>query len=229
MDGLIAIPAYNEASTLREVINGLKGCFPLENFLIIDDGSTDDSLKILAELGVNYLHHPINLGYEETMKTAMHYVLSSNLRYVVFFDADGQHQLDDLRKIVEIYDREKYDLIVGSRYKENSDIKWSIRAFGTNVFSVFTTLFSGTKITDATCGLKLISRDFLALALTIPTEDMHAELIVGLARFGARVHETDIKVLPRKAGVSMYNFWKAFFYPAKTFLCVIAGRFRLNR
>jgi len=81
--------------------------------------------------------------------------------------------------------------------------------------------FLGVKITDATCGLKLISRRFIPLALKLPTEDMHAELIVGLARCGASIREVKITVTPREAGESMYHFHKALFYPPKTMICLI--------
>ena len=79
----------------------------------------------------------------------------------------------------------------------------------------------GVRITDVTCGLKLISRRCIPLALKLPSEDMHAELIVGLARGGARVHEVKITVLPREAGTSMYHLYKGLFYPAKTLVCLL--------
>jgi hypothetical protein len=100
-------------------------------------------------------------------------------------------------------------------------LRFSLRSIGTWAFSRLTTLFAGVEVTDVTCGLKLLSRPFIPVALKLPTEDMHAELIVGLARCGARVREEKITVTPREAGESMYHFGKALFYPPKTMICLI--------
>ena len=74
-----------------------------------------------------------------------------------------------------------------------------------------------------TCGLKLISREYVKPLLELPSEDFHAELIGALACYGARIQEVEIQVVPRTAGTSMYHFWKAALYPAKTLLCLVGG------
>ena len=84
-----------------------------------------------------------------------------------------------------------------------------------------TTLLSGVEITDVTNGLKLITRRFIPVALKLPSEDLHAELIVGLSRCGARIREEKITVLPRETGQSMYHLYKGLFYPAKTMICLV--------
>ena len=219
--GLVVVPVYNEAANLTPVIAKLTSRIPKSNLLFIDDGSTDGSRELLRRSGVTYLQHPINLGYEEALRTGMREVMLRDLEYVVYFDADGQHQVDDLEKIIRLFETEDLDLIQGSRHHGDRRLRPSLRSFGTWSFSWLTTLFSGVEITDATCGMKLISRRFIPIALKLPTEDMHAELIVGLARCGAKIREMKITVTPREAGESMYHFGKALFYPAKTLICLI--------
>jgi glycosyltransferase involved in cell wall biosynthesis len=218
--GLVVVPAYNEAANLPAVIERLTGRIPIENLLFVDDGSTDSTRGVLQRSGVRYLRHPINLGYEEALRTGMREVMLGDYDYVVYFDADGQHQIDDLEKIIRTYEAEGPDLIQGSRHRGERMLRPSLRSIGTWAFSRLTTLFAGVEITDATCGLKLISRRFIPVALKLPTEDMHAELIVGLARCGARIREEKITVVPREAGVSMYHFSKAWFYAPKTLICL---------
>ena len=94
MKGLVGIPVFNEAGNLGAVIAELLDRFPTDQLLFIDDGSTDGSHHLLEEAGLRYLRHPINLGYEEALKTAMREVLSRKLEYVVFFDSDGQQMQD---------------------------------------------------------------------------------------------------------------------------------------
>ncbi len=223
MKGLVAVPVYNETGNLAQVIEELRQCIRRETLLFIDDGSTDGSRELLEEAGVLYLSHPINLGYEETLRTAMAYALEKDFPFVVFFDADGQHRTKDLKKIIEQYRKNKYDLIIGSRYRNDHRHRLSPRRLVATIFSRMVTILSGVGISDVTCGLKLISRDVIPQALAMPTEDMHAELIVGLARMGARIKEVPIDVLPRKEGDSMYHFSKGLLYPAKTLLCLCSG------
>jgi glycosyltransferase involved in cell wall biosynthesis len=221
MTGLVAVPVFNEEGNLARVIEDLLEHIPRECLLFIDDGSTDASARLLEEAGVSYLRHPINLGYEESLRTAMGRVLDDGHDYVVFFDADGQHRVDDLLRIIRTYEEDHHDLIVGSRYRERKEIPLTMRSVATRAFSRLTTLLARVEITDVTCGLKLSSRRFIPVALKLPTEDMHAELIVGLSRCGARIREVKITVLPRETGQSMYHLYKGLFYPAKTFLCLL--------
>jgi glycosyltransferase involved in cell wall biosynthesis len=221
MTGLVAIPVYNEAGNLPPVIEALAARFPGENLLFIDDGSRDGSHRLIEAAGLPFLRHPMNLGYEETLKTAMRHVLAAKYDYVVFFDSDGQHRVEDLEQIIRSYETDPCDLILGSRYRDAKEVALSMRSLGTRFFSRLTTLLAGVEITDVTCGLKLISRRYIPVALRLSTEDMHAELIVGLARCGARIREERITVLSRETGESMYHLYKGLFYPAKTFLCLL--------
>jgi len=223
MNGIIAIPVYNEGKTLGDIIELMKADFSMDNMLFINDGSSDNSLEILKRSKVNFLHHTVNLGYEESLKTAMHYFLLTDMKYIVFFDSDGQHRIEDLKYIIEKYKTGEFDFIIGSRYKGKDKHRFSLRYFGTYFFSFISSIFTKIKITDSTCGLKLITRKYIPVTLQLPTENLHAELIAGLSSIGARIHETSITVNPRHTGDSMYNSWKAFIYPAKTLLCLIAG------
>ncbi len=225
LKGLVAIPVYNEFASLPAVIASLLQAIPHGNLLFIDDGSVDDSSSVLIKAGVRYLRHPVNLGYVEAVKTALQYTWDHQFEYTVFFDADGQHRVVDLLKVIAAYDSGNYDLIIGSRYKGRDTSAISLRFFGTSMFSRISSFLTGASITDVTCGLKLITRKFIPLVLKIPVEDLHAELIIALSAVGARIHEVEIEVMPREHGVSMYHFGKAFFYPAKTLLCMFASRF----
>ncbi len=221
LNGLVAIPVYNEAESLQRVVDDLCATFPSKNLLFIDDGSTDGSHAILERAGLGYLRHPINLGYEESLRTAMREALEGDHEYVVFFDGDGQHRIEDLQRLIQAYEQDRSDLVLGSRYREADQPPLSLRSVTTRTFSLLTTLLAGVRITDVTCGLKLISRRYIPVALKLPTEDMHAELIVGLARCGARIRELKVTIRPREAGTSMYHLYKGLFYPAKTVVCLL--------
>jgi glycosyltransferase involved in cell wall biosynthesis len=129
--GLVVVPVYNEAANLDAVVARLKRRIPLSNLLFVDDGSTDGSREILRREGVRYLQHPINLGYEEALRTGMREVMLGDYEYVVYFDADGQHQIDDLDRIIRRFEREDIDVIQGSRHLGERRRGLSVRSIGT--------------------------------------------------------------------------------------------------
>ncbi len=222
MRGLIVVPAYNEEANLPPVIEALRSCLGDEQLLFVDDGSSDGTARVLQESGVNWLSHPVNLGYRETIVTGMRWGLEHGVDFVGFFDADGQHHTKDLMRLIETYRSGDYDVVLGSRYQDRNTPR-SARGMGTRLFAVIASKYSGVKVTDPTCGLKLIGRRWLQAAVDLPCEDFHAEFIIGLARLGARFAELPIDISPRTEGTSMYHLSKAVLYPARTLLCVAAG------
>jgi len=225
MNGLIIVPVYNEDKNLEYVIDALNGNFVAENSLYINDGSTDSSSEILKRKRVNYIEHPVNLGYVETLKTGMKYALLFGYEFVVFFDADGQHRVEDLKKIIQFYEAEKIDLISGSRFKDGYPEEVTLRVRVNKLLAGIAGWISKISITDSTSGLKLISSRYLKTAISLSTEDMHAEFIIGMIQTGAGFREVQIKVDERIHGESMYCFAKALFYPVKTILCMFASIF----
>lgn len=222
MKGLVVVPVYNESVALPNVIPQLEEVTEYADILFIDDGSTDDSAKLLAKHNSRFLRHPINLGYEETLRTGMHYAVKMNYDFTAFFDADGQHRVSDLLSMIKVFVEGNYDFIIGSRYR-NQTFVWNSRSLITTFFSKIASLLSGVCVTDVTCGLKLISTRWIPMLLSIPSEDLHAELIVSLARTNARIYELPVIIESRQGGHSMYHFEKALFYPLKTLLCIIVG------
>jgi len=232
ISGLIAVPVYNEAAVLPTVIENLKSVL-VEisgiDLIFINDGSADQSAAILQQAGMTVISHPINLGYKEALRTAMVWTLKQNYDFVVFFDSDGQHRTADLIKIIRVHQSSGEDLIIGSRYKDENQHNFSFRKWGTSLFSGLATRFTGVSVTDVTCGLKLIHRTYLPIALNLPTEDFHAELIMGLARSGASIREVGIIVPDRITGSSMYNLYDSILYPARTMICLLGGLLFSNR
>ncbi len=222
MSGIVIIPSYNEEANLARVIAALRSCLRDDQLLFIDDGSSDGTARVLQQHEVNWLRQPVNLGYRNTMITGMQWALAHHADYVAFFDADGQHHTEDLLRLIASYDTGEYDVILGSRFQKHHPAM-TARGIGTRLFAMIASYYAGVKVTDPTCGLKLIGRRWIRAACELPSEDLHAEFIVGMARQGARITELPIEVSPRTEGTSMYHLGKAILYPARTLLCVAAG------
>ncbi len=110
----IIIPAYNEASTIENIIHNVN---KFGTIVLINDGSTDDTLALAKKHNIIIINNEKNFGYDESLNIGFNYS-KNKFKYLVTFDADGQHSPEDLNKIISKLN-ENYDLIYGSRNKVN--------------------------------------------------------------------------------------------------------------
>ena len=92
-DTFVVIPAYNEGRVLVQVIEAVSKVFP--NIIVVNDGSSDDTPTLLRALPVSVATHHINLGQGAALQTGITFALERGARFVVTFDADGQHRVED--------------------------------------------------------------------------------------------------------------------------------------
>ena len=219
---LIAIPAYNEETTIGEVVRGVRQCLPGNDLLVVNDGSRDGTAEALASLGVPTATHYCNLGYGRAVQTAIKYALRGGWDALVTLDADGQHDPEQIHPMIEAFGQDRWDLLIGSRYVRARDYSDSPpgRRLGMQLFSLLTRPVIGRRIYDTTSGLKIMSRRVFVPLTLWHFVDFHAEAIVYLARLGYRVGEYPITVVARRHGVSMYSAVSSVSYPLKTLLMV---------
>lgn len=220
---LVAIPAYNEAPTIAEVVGRVRKHLGGFDLLVVNDGSQDDTEAILRSLGVNTASHLCNLGYGRAIQTAVKYAQRFNYESLITLDADGQHQPEQVLALFREFEASGADYLVGSRFVEGRDYGREPldRRLGMVLFSWLTFVFAGQRVYDTTSGLKAIRRSVFGGLSRWHFVDFHAEAIVYLSRLGFRVAEFPITVEERRAGVSMYSPLKALVYPAKTALMVL--------
>ena len=93
----VVLPAYNEEETIKGLLISIKR---FADPIVVNDGSTDGTLKILKEIKVQYLNNLENLGYENSILKGLKYARRKNYKYIVTFDSDNQHKIKDLKKII---------------------------------------------------------------------------------------------------------------------------------
>jgi glycosyltransferase involved in cell wall biosynthesis len=114
-DVLIVIPAYNEAGAIAETLGSLNGLS--FRVVVVDDGSTDDTTRRAHEAGVTVLRHSCNLGQGAALQTGLTYALTQpETRFVVTFDADGQHDAADIGRMLEPLEQGECDVTLASRF-----------------------------------------------------------------------------------------------------------------
>ncbi|MGB4136016.1 MAG: glycosyltransferase family 2 protein [Microbacterium sp.] len=156
----VVIPLYNEADVITDVIAGLRPHFA--NIVCVDDGSTDGSAPVAEKAGAHLVQHPINLGQGAALQTGFEYALAHpSCQYVVTFDADGQHRVEDALDMLRAAREEDIAIVFGSRFLDDrTDPGWVKRIVLKTAIWV-TNMTTGMKLTDAHNGLRVIRRDAL--------------------------------------------------------------------
>ncbi|MFC6147222.1 glycosyltransferase family 2 protein [Corynebacterium nasicanis] len=197
-DTWLIIPCYNEGQVIQEVIENARQTFP--NIVAVNDGSADDSAARIHAGGAHLVNHPVNLGQGAGIQTGVEYARAQpGAKYFVTFDADGQHQVKDVVRMVGRLREEPVDIIVGTRFgrprAEGDQVPWIKRVvLKTVVFLSPTTRKLG--LSDAHNGLRVFNKK-VADEMNIRMNGMsHAsELVSMIADRGWRVAEEPVDIL----------------------------------
>ena len=111
---LIIIPAYNEAGCIETVVDNLIRNYPQYDYVVINDGSTDDTRKICARRGYNFMDLPVNTGLSGAVKSGMRYANYYGYDYVLQLDGDGQHDPAYIADMIDEMEQTGCDIVIGS-------------------------------------------------------------------------------------------------------------------
>ena len=157
-DTWLVVPLYNEAQVVREVIEDARRTFP--HVVVVDDGSRDDSAAQAEAAGAVVVRHPINLGQGVALQTGIRYVLErTDARYLITFDADGQHSVADAVAMVAAARRENLAIVLGSRFLKGPSPVGRLKRLVLATAAVVASRTTGMHLTDAHNGLRLLRRD----------------------------------------------------------------------
>ena len=116
-DVWIVVPAYNEATVIGEVIADLRSVF--DHVVCVDDGSQDDTAAVALRAGAHVVRHPVNLGQGAAIQTGIEYARSQpGAEVFVTFDADGQHRVKDVMRMIDRLTAEDVDIVIGTRFAD---------------------------------------------------------------------------------------------------------------
>ncbi len=208
-DAWLVIPLYNEASVVGQVVAEARQVFP--HVVCVDDASTDGSADRAREAGAVVVRHPFNLGQGAALQTGLRYVLeATDAAYLVTFDADGQHQVEDAAAMVRRARDEDLGVVFGSRFLDDRTRPGLLKKLVLKAAVWLTNQQTGMRLTDAHNGLRVLRRD-AATALDLRQNRMaHAtEIVLQLGRTGLPWAEHPVHVLyteySRRKGQSLIN------------------------
>lgn len=213
MKVLVIIPCYNEQDNIVKTVKSLKG--KNVDYVVINDGSTDKSLKVLQENKINYIDMPNNLGIGGVMQTGYKYALRNNYDIAIQFDGDGQHDAEYIKDIIEPIKKKEANLVIGSRFVGNkSEFKsTAMRRMGINLLSFLLKIMTGKRIKDMTSGFRAADRKVIeSFSKKYPYEYPEPVTNLTLAKSKCKIVEVPVKMNEREHGKSSITKFKSIYY-----------------
>lgn len=221
---LLIIPAYNEEDSIQKTIKQiLKTSY---DYIVINDGSTDQTRQILETNNYNHVNLLANLGIGGAVQTGYKYALDNNYDIAIQFDADGQHDISYIDKLIEPIKNNQADLVIGSCFidKTSNDLRSSkIRRFGIHFLSNVIKLFSGKRIHDPTSGFRAANvKAITKFANNYPQEYPEPISNFEILKYSnLRIKEVPVKMNKRTAGKSSIHSWKTLYAAFNVLLSII--------
>ena len=188
------IPVFNEETVIADVLDHVLRTFP--HVVCVDDGSADGSSSRILGTGAHLLRHPINLGQGAALQTGLSYALAQpGAEYFVTFDADGQHQVEDVVTMIGVLRTKEADVVLGSRFLESAHEVPPLKKFVLRLIAAFSRPSRTLGLTDTHNGLRALNRA-VAEKVDITQAGMaHAsELVDFLSRADVRVREVPVTI-----------------------------------
>ncbi len=223
---LIIIPAFNEADNIVALIDEIIRDHSNYDYVIINDGSTDDTENICHKKKYNIINLPINLGIGGAVQTGYRYALENGYDIAIQVDGDGQHDLKYIDEMVEPIIKNEADAVIGSRFIENQGFQSTMaRRMGIKLLSTMIRLLCGCKIYDVTSGYRAVNRRFIKVFSEDYSYDYpEPEAIISVKMHGGRIMELPVQMKERSSGQSSINIRNSVYYMIKVSIELIVCR-----
>ena len=233
MKVLLIIPAYNEQENILSTVKKIENYSKEIDYIVINDGSTDNTEKILTENKINHIKLVNNLGIGGAVQTGYKYAYENNYDIAIQFDGDVQHDVNYVPNICETIINGQADMCIGTRYLDKTESKFQstfMRRLGAKIITIFIRIFTGKKITDPTSGFRAVNKNVIEeFSKNYPTEYPEPESTVSLLVNGYRVQEAPVSMNERSGGVSSIRFFKTVDYMIKVVLAIIIDSISFRR
>lgn len=226
MKCLLIIPAYNEADNIEKVVNNIVQNYPQYDYIVVNDGSKDDTEGICLKNGYQVLNLPINMGIGGAVQTGYCYARDNDYDIAVQIDGDGQHDVSFLAEMIRLIEENKADVVIGSRFVEKEGFQSSqMRRIGINFLSNLAWILTGVRVKDITSGYRVINQKFIKIfAEDYPSDYPEPEAMVIAAVHGGKIREYPVVMRERENGESSITLKKSVYYMIKVTLAMLIRR-----
>lgn len=191
----IGLPAFNEEKKIGSILARLFREY--DSVIVCDDGSSDMTSAIAQKMGAIVVIHERNRGYGAAIQSIFRKANEIDCDILVTFDADGQHKVDDIKKVIEPILKGNADIVIGSRFlsKDETEVP-KYREIGIKVITNLVNVESGKKITDAQSGFRAYNKK--ALQEITPSDSgmgISTEILIKANQKKLRIAEIPITIL----------------------------------
>ena len=226
---LIVIPAYNESSNIEKVVKNVKSTYPEYDYVVVNDGSKDNTAQICRDNNFNFLNLPINLGLSGAFQAGVKYAYEHDYDAVMQVDGDGQHQAEFIKKLFKSMEETEADIVIGSRFKEEKKQK-TLRMFGSEFIRLLIRWTAHQDISDPTSGMRIYSKRVIKAYATEMNFNPEPDTISYLIKCGAKVEEVQVEMSDREDGESYLNWKTSIIYMIKVcFSIIVIQAFRKKK
>jgi glycosyltransferase involved in cell wall biosynthesis len=233
---LLIIPAYNEEANILNTITSIEtykkqhdsGAYVID-YVVINDGSVDQTAKILQEQQINAVHLVVNLGIGGAVQTGYRYAKENGYDIAVQFDGDGQHDIHSLDAVVQPILKQQAAFVIGSRFLPNEKAAFQttfMRRVGIKILSFLTYLSTGVKVYDVTSGYRACNHEILAyFAEKYPTSYPEPESTVHLLKQKFKIKEVAVNMMERAGGQSSIRAFTSVKYMFEVSIAILVASF----
>ena len=223
---ILIIPAYNEAQNIDRVVDDIIENYPYYDYVIVNDGSTDNTYDICKQRGYNVLNLSVNLGIGGAVQAGYLYAKRNHYDIAVQIDGDGQHDVAYVKDVIEPILQGRADVVVGSRFVKKEGFQTtSSRRMGISLLSLFIKICTGKRIYDVTSGFRAANSKFIDVyGMDYPRDYPEPEALVIAMVYGGTVCEVPVVMKERQGGTSSINLKRSIYYMIKVSLAIFVRR-----
>ena len=219
MKCLVIVPAYNEEENIVRVIENLKKNYPTYDYVVINDGSSDNTAGLCRRMDYELIDLPVNLGLAGAFQTGLKYAYRQGYDYAIQFDADGQHRPEFIGAMLDKI-QEGYVIVIGSRFVTKKK-PHSLRMLGSNLISIATRITTGRRVKDPTSGMRMFNKKMIAEFALNLNYGPEPDTISYLLKQGATIAEVQVEMDERVAGESYLNLSRSVMYMMRMLLSIL--------
>ena len=228
---LIIVPAWNEEGAIGGVVRSIHEHVPGAPVLVIDDYSTDSTVRLARAAGAAVLPMPHHLGLGGCVQAGYKLAYELGFQYVIRVDGDGQHDAGDIPRVFERLKSSGCEMVIGSRFVNGGNVHTDVvRAWGIRFFRAVLRPIVGKTVHDPTSGFVGVNRAALdVFSRSFPLDYPEIEALVVLQRRRFRFEEVACKMHPRTTGRSSITAVKSLYYIAHVLLGVFVNVLKYDR
>lgn len=218
MKTLVVIPAYNEALNIEKTVSDIENNAPGVDYVVINDGSKDNTLEVIRNNHYNHIDGFCNLGLFGAVQTGFKLALEENYDVVIQFDGDGQHSARYISTMVNEIENGS-DIVIGSRFVTEKK-PFTARMLGSRLISFAIKVITGKMITDPTSGFRAYNKACIKDYATDMNNPPEPDTLVYMYRKKRKIKEVQVQMQDREFGESYLNLGNTIKYMSRMLISI---------